>query len=318
MFRGVLAAVRSGMWLGQASELVSAGRPKGTIHGGGHSFEHQAAAAIDDAMARRGDPRGRLNAGLLATATALRRSRYFDIRPPPPLPPGVTRAVAEALRPIEQLAPPRGAALAADDDGAGGTAAAPAAAARSIGPGRALPLPTGAANGPGRAPPQPAAPASAAAPARPAPAPAAAAAAPADPHAVSAHEAIFRALERRQRHVLLLRGRPRASAFVGVIFNFRPQGTVGRARMGWYVQVKLGGSEKRLSRHIAVGGERAAARAVDQILLQHGRPATNAPLLSKLELLRASGYYEKGRGPQEVVLPAGVSKLEAAALRPCG
>ena len=111
-----------------------------------------------------------------------------------------------------------------------------------------------------------------------------------------------------------------------MIFNAQSPGAAGRARIGWSVQVwastrggeDLGEGRSRISRHIGVGGEQTAARAVDEILLQHGRPAVNALLLSKLALLHASGYYKKGRGPQEVVLPAGVSKLEAAALRPCG
>ena len=204
LFRGVLANKRKGgeggggMWLAQTGTLV----PKATtISAKRHQLEHQAAAAIDDELALRGDPRARMNAGLLATAAALRRAGYFDVPvgfgPPPPLPPSVTRAVAEALRPIEQLVPPRGAASAADDDdGAGGTAAAPAPPP----PARAA-----AANGPGRAlPPPPPAALSAAAPARPAaaaaPAGPAAAAAPAAPRAMS-HRAVLHALERRRLHV---------------------------------------------------------------------------------------------------------------------
>jgi hypothetical protein len=63
--------------------------------------------------------------------------------------------------------------------------------------------------------------------------------------------------------------------------------------------------------------EEQAARAVDDALDNMRGERPNARLLDKLARLKACGYYDTAGASSSRRLPAGVSELEANALRPC-
>jgi hypothetical protein len=296
------------------------------LYGGRWASEAAAAAAVDENVPRilaevgppkdhLQHPRAEANGGLLGVYRRVEATGLYLVDPGSAeasrvrLPEGVSRSLAEALRPIEQLV---GRYWSSGGGGGGGGGGLLARRVPAIFRPSAPPPRRATTKAPPRPPPpppppptrKPAPPQQQQRPQQPPPPP------PLPPYGPDRVAAL---VQRRRSHVSAVKAPQQgaSSAFRHVFFSVRRKNQT----LLWFAEVKQPGAGRLLSK--AYEREEEAARAVDKTVRRHCGTATapNADLLKKLSALKRCGYYR--RGPGQTPLPPGVSEVEAEALRPC-